>query len=74
MTKVLYEREIILFLDIALTNEWEPQQNHPSFHPKGHAIEDYSLTQIRMVEEAMNNLPRNFFVYKKPNELFEEEL
>lgn len=44
------------------------------FISKGKAIEDYSRTQIRMVEEAMNNLPRKIFAYKTPNELFEEEL
>jgi len=44
------------------------------FIPKGHAIEDYRRTQIRMIEVAMNNLPRKIFAYKTPHELFEEEL
>jgi len=70
-------------IDIYFTHpysSWErgTNENHNGiirrFIPKGHAIEDYSRAQIRMVEEAMNKLPRKIFDYKTPNELFEEEL
>jgi IS30 family transposase len=44
------------------------------FIPKGKRISDYPIETLAFIEEWMNTLPRRILSYKKPEELFEEEL
>ncbi len=44
------------------------------FIPKGKRIEDYSIHEIKRIEEWMNTLPRKILGYYTPKELFEKNL
>ncbi len=44
------------------------------FIPKGTPISKYSLTEIKEIQDFINDYPRGIFDYKTSNELFEAEL
>jgi len=44
------------------------------FIPKGNRMSDYSVSDISIIEEWMNTLPRRILQYKTPEDLFEAQL